>query len=547
MSNRKFRFQLFCLILSQTFFTCNAVESALAAQPAQASSVRARPTMQHSMSAHSVATNLVASNSVASNLVAQNPTNASASPAQQKPLLRSVSAAKAALSPANAAKKAKQALAPVNNAAKAAKEKLSKSLTPPEPTNFIRDKWAFLVGLEAFNDDTVKPVKNAQQNAVLISSFLASPDLGKFGKSRVVIVTNSKATKNNVSKALGETWLLKNALPNDLIVLYFCTRGEWKADGSDLLLYMFDTPSSQPELSSLALKETLTNLQKRTQSKNILCLLDLGPVAKKDGEDNAETSESQDASAASMTLEKIAQESGTTILASNSVGGKSYPSSTKPCSAFVEHLLEGLATSKGEVEFDQVAQYVCKMVKDRVAQDFRKEQIPILASSEVGAPMLKTAVSVAVKSSMPEKHAKIGHPPERAPAETPRPNQAVKVAAKSSPPKTTSKEDEDEDEIDYSQAGNVDFGPYMDKMKKDIQSKWKPPKGFNAQRVVAVFTIKKDGSIANASIVDGSGVEAVDKSAMEALQAASPLDPLPQGAPPYVQIRYQFDWTVTRN
>ena len=509
MRKRKISFQLFCLFLSQAVLPITAMNLAASAQ-----------------SAHS-------------------PINAIEAPdAPRTTIKQSVSAAKAALNPVNAAKKAKQALSSTNSAAKAAKEKLTKTLAPPEPTNAVRDKWAFLVGLEAFNDDTVKPVKNAQQNALLISSFFASPDLGKFGPSRVVVVTNNKATKNNVTKALGETWLLKNALPNDLIVLYFCTRAQWKADGSDLLLYMFDTPSSQPELAAVPLKATLANLQKRTQSKHILCLLDLGPVVKTD--DTAEDAASNDnsaAAAAGMSLEKIAQETGTTILASNAVGGRTYPSSTKACSAFVENLLEGLATSKGEIEFEQVAQYVVKMVKEKVAQDFRKEQVPVFATSELGAPMLKTVVAAAVKSSTPEKHPKFGHPPDRVPDDS---QKVVNIPAPKITTKKAKVEDEDE-EIDYSQVGNVDFGPYMTKMKKDIQAKWTPPKGFKDQRVVAVFTIKKDGSITNASIADGSGVPQIDESALAALKSASPLDPLPAGGPPYVQIRYQFDWTVTKN
>jgi len=474
--------------------------------------------------------------------------------APRSKIMRPVAAAKAAaMSQVNAAKKASQALNPVN-AAKAAKEKITKTLTPEPTTQPVRDKWALLVGLEAFNDNSLRPVKNAQQNAVLMSSFLASPDLGKFGPSRCVIVTNNKATKNNVSKALGETWLLKNALPNDLVLLYFSTRAQWNADHSDVLLYMFDTPASQPALGSISLKETLTQLRTRTQSKQILCLLDCAPVVKQKSEsDDAADEAAQPAAPVgedAMTLEKIAEESGTTILSANDIGGKSYPSSTKPCSAFVEQLLEGMAVSNGNVEFDQVAQYVKRMVQERVAADFKKEQIPVLATAEdTSDTMLKTIVGVAVKSSTPEKPHKFGHPPERAPEAVARTAQTSKAAGTSttrSAPKTASNKKDDEEE-EYNFDGNVDFGPYMAKMKKDIQAKWKPPKGFNSQKVVAVFSIKKDGTIANASIADGSGSEVVDKSAMEALEAASPLDPLPQGSPPYVQIRYQFDWTVTKN
>lgn len=468
-----------------------------------------------------------------------------ATPPQNEPakksLLKPIAAAKAALNPVNAAKAAKEKISNT-------KEKITNTLKPDDQPTPVRDKWALLVGLEAFNDDTIRPVKNAQSNASLLSTFLASPELGKFGQSRVVIVTNNKATKNNVSKALGDTWLVKNALPNDLILLYFCTRAQRKADGSDLLLYMFDTPASQPELGAIGLKATLANLQKRTQSKQILCLLDTAPINKQKKDDDADEPATPAAAddANKITLQQIAQETGTTILSNTVINGKSYPSSTKPCSAFIEQLLEGLATSGGNVEFAQVAQYVEKMVQDKVASDFRKQQVPILATSDVGAPMLKTIIATQVKSGTPEKIAKIGHPAASGGGGSPAPK-AITINRTPSKSAPRPKDDDDGDDYDGATFSNVDFGPYMDKMKKDIQAKWKPPKGFDAQKVVTVFSIKKDGTIANASIADGSGVETVDKSALEALEAASPLDPLPTGSPPYVQMRYVFEWKVTKN
>ncbi|MBX9670791.1 MAG: TonB C-terminal domain-containing protein [Candidatus Obscuribacterales bacterium] len=461
------------------------------------------------------------------------------------------------LSPVAAAKAAKEKITNAKEKITTAKDKITKSLLPAEPAVPLRDKWALIVGLEKFNDDSIRPIKFAQQNSVLMSSFLANPELGRFGASRVVIVTNNKATKNNVTKALGDTWLLKNALPNDLIVLYFSTRVKLKSDGSDLLLYMFDTPSTQPDIGSIELKAMLKNLRQRTQSQQILCLLDVGPDIKKKSQeegnqDDAPAPTDLDAPSTHVTLQQIAEETGTTILAASEIGGRSYPSSTKGCSSFVENLLEGLATSNGQIEFDQVAQYVTKMVKSKVATDFKREQTPVFASSDQSALMLKTVIGTTVKSSTPEKVAKIGHPPERAPDAPMRskPGGDDKVVSINPTRSITTKMkpvQEDDESYDNAEFGNVDFGPYMTKMKRDIQAKWKPPKGFNEQRVIAVFSIKKDGTIANASIVDGSGSEPVDKSAMEALEAASPLDPLPQGSPPYVQIRYQFDWKVTKN
>ena len=98
----------------------------------------------------------------------------SATPPQNEPakksLLKPIAAAKAALNP--------------GDAAKAAKEKITNTLKPEDQPTPVRDKWALLVGLEAFNDDTIRPVKNAQSNASMLSTFLASPELGKFGPSR---------------------------------------------------------------------------------------------------------------------------------------------------------------------------------------------------------------------------------------------------------------------------------------------------------------------------------------------------------------------------
>jgi len=65
--------------------------------------------------------------------------------------------------------------------------------------------------------------------------------------------------------------------------------------------------------------------------------------------------------------------------------------------------------------------------------------------------------------------------------------------------------------------------------------------------VSVTFTIANDGTIVDPTIVESSGREDVDGSALEALRAASPLDHLPPGAPASVQVRYVFDWRVKPN
>src|SRR5262249_16182501 len=75
-------------------------------------------------------------------------------------------------------------------------------------------------------------------------------------------------------------------------------------------------------------------------------------------------------------------------------------------------------------------------------------------------------------------------------------------------------DNDDDDDDDDKPRANVDFGPYMTKMKKDIQKKWHPPKGLESRRIVATFSIARDGRIMNPKLVDGSGLPEADKSAM---------------------------------
>ena len=429
-----------------------------------------------------------------------------------------------------------------------AKDKITKTINKPEKPPQLRDKWALVVAVGQFHDSSIRPIKFAQNNALLLSTQLSDGNVGRFGQGHILTITNNKATSINIAKAAAEPWLLKHALPNDLILLYICTRSTPSADGQDILLYGYDTPSTNPEGGSVKLKELLKNIKQRSQSKNIVCLLDLSPATissvAAEGEKSAEEAAPAPAAGAApaLSLDAIAKETGVAIIAASEPGKRSFTTDITKSSFFMASLLEGLQTGGGLMDLQSIGQYVEQSLKETVAKAIGQEQNPVFALPADDAEIEKTVIGLEVKSSTPPRAVKIGHPIDEMPP--PRP---AAVSAKPSIKRVDHYNDDDDNQkIGGGSFSDVDFGPYMKKMKRDIQSKWRPPQGFNKQRVVAVFSIKRDGTIANAEIVDGSGNAAVDKSAMKALEEASPLDPLPAGAPSYVQIRYQFDWKVTR-
>jgi TonB family protein len=77
---------------------------------------------------------------------------------------------------------------------------------------------------------------------------------------------------------------------------------------------------------------------------------------------------------------------------------------------------------------------------------------------------------------------------------------------------------------------NPDFtyGYYVDQMLAKISSNWaRPPVGSGVEATL-YFRIQRDGRITDLSIARSSGINAFDLAALRAVQASSPLPPLPR-------------------
>ena len=118
------------------------------------------------------------------------------------------------------------------------------------------------------------------------------------------------------------------------------------------------------------------------------------------------------------------------------------------------------------------------------------------------------------------------------------------IQAASASPNIINGNTPDDDANPCSEAELID---YVGKIKKDIGAKWQPVKGFEDRHVVVIFSVNQNGIIEESKVTESSGSQAVDQSALAALKLASPLTPLPKGAPPSIQIRYVFSWHVKRN
>jgi TonB family protein len=79
----------------------------------------------------------------------------------------------------------------------------------------------------------------------------------------------------------------------------------------------------------------------------------------------------------------------------------------------------------------------------------------------------------------------------------------------------------------------VDFGPWLRRFIAEVYRNWFVPQSARTLQtaVVLQFNIYKDGHITDISVVRPSIIDALTRSAYNAIQASSPLDPLPEEYP----------------
>ena len=91
-----------------------------------------------------------------------------------------------------------------------------------------------------------------------------------------------------------------------------------------------------------------------------------------------------------------------------------------------------------------------------------------------------------------------------------------------------------------------DFGPYMAELQRRIRRNWNPPKEDRSKRVVALFTISRDGRLVNIRLQNSSGSQVADDAAMAAVRASAPFRPLPAGyRKSTIDVQFTFDYEVS--
>lgn len=92
-----------------------------------------------------------------------------------------------------------------------------------------------------------------------------------------------------------------------------------------------------------------------------------------------------------------------------------------------------------------------------------------------------------------------------------------------------------------------DFSEYMDNVRGKLQKNWTPPDFLEEGHVRVLFKLDKNGNLIYGDIVESSGDEIYNESAIEAIRKSEPFGEFPKNTTrETITINYSFDTTLVK-
>lgn len=248
----------------------------------------------------------------------------------------------------------------------------------------IKDKWAVIIGVDRFQDKRIPTLRFSAKDARDFAKFLV--EKANFKEDHVILLLNENATRHNIYSALGDTWLPRLALEDDLVLIYASSHGSPREIdvGGDNFLIAYDTKQDELFTSGIRLKDLAPTIKQRTHCDRVVLILDAcNSGAAQAGGKGLFRSTNFDVSALAG--------KGQIVISSSSVDQRSWESKRYQNGVFTRKLIEVL-DKKGQ-KTDLFGAF--DNLKDRVEQEVRFDrkafQTPVLHSKWQGEQLIITA------------------------------------------------------------------------------------------------------------------------------------------------------------
>jgi uncharacterized caspase-like protein len=233
----------------------------------------------------------------------------------------------------------------------------------------IRDKWAVVIGIDKFKDKRIPSLQYSSKDARDFADFLVKE--GNFAPDHILLLTNEEATENAIQRAVGDDWLPRRVLEDDVVIVFASTHGspkEMDVAGENFLV-TYDTDVDNLFSSAIELQDLATTIRRRTLCDRVIVLLDAcnSGAAEVGGKGLVRSQ--------NFEVGSIAGE-GTIVISSSKANERSWESKRYQNGVFTHNLMSALKCKGAQTRLSDAYEALRDLVAQEVQFDRRVAQNP---------------------------------------------------------------------------------------------------------------------------------------------------------------------------
>jgi len=241
---------------------------------------------------------------------------------------------------------------------------------PSDPNRPIRDKWAVIIGIDKFQDKRIPTLHYSAKDARDFADFLI--EKGNFARDHVLLLLDEDATQRNIEMVLGDDWLPRRVLADDVVLIFASTHGspkELDVAGENFLI-AYDTDPDNLFSSGLELETLAQTVKRRTNCDRVVLFLDAcNSGAAAGGKGLLRTQ--------NFNLSSVAGQ-GMIIISSSSADQRSWESKRYENGVFTRKLIDSLQVKGVTTNLSTAFENLKDEVEQEVKFDRRVDQVPVM-------------------------------------------------------------------------------------------------------------------------------------------------------------------------
>ena len=265
----------------------------------------------------------------------------------------------------------------------------------PSANKPVKDKWALVVGVSRFQDPSIT-LKYASKDAADFAEYLIKE--AHFAPDHVKLLTDEKATRENILAQVGDKWLPRVAEPDDLVIIYVSSHGSPQTMDVGGISYLLAHNTDKDSLyaTGIPVQDLTRMIKERVHCQRIIVILD----ACHSGAAKAE--EKGVFRARNINADAVCQGTGQLVICSSEPNQVSWESASYPNGVFTHHLIDGLKQKGEYTSLGEAFEYVRDKTKTQVLRERGELQQPVLKSKWQGETLRLSVKPAAPRPGLPE-------------------------------------------------------------------------------------------------------------------------------------------------